>query len=87
MLATATATVSTMAYADLVRNRLDTRSTLLITLRPSSTTTGSVAKALSVSTRSAIDRAAALPSPIAMPRSACLSAMTSLTPSPVIATT
>ena len=79
--------VSSTAYAALVTNRLATRSTLLMTLRPSLTTIGSVAKASLVSTRSAADRVAALPEPIAIPRSASLSANTSLTPSPVMATT
>ena len=67
-------------------NRFETRSTLLMTLRPSSTTRGSVAKESSSTTNSATARLAALPEPMAIPMSASFRASTSFTPSPVIAT-
>ena len=60
---------------------------LAITRRPSATTPGRVAKRSSSSTNSATDRAAGVPDPMAMPRSASFSASVSFTPSPVIATT
>lgn len=59
---------------------------LPITRRPSATTEGSVAKLSFSSTIWATARVASLPEPIATPMSASLSASTSLTPSPVIAT-
>ena len=57
-----------------------------ITRRPSPTTYGRVANLLSSNTIWATARDAGLPEPIATPISASLSASTSLTPSPVIAT-
>ena len=59
---------------------------LPITRRPSPTTYGRVANLLSSNTIWATAREAGLPDPIATPMSASLSARTSLTPSPVIAT-
>lgn len=59
---------------------------LPITRRPSPTTYGSVANLLSSNTICATARVAGLPAPIATPMSASLSASTSLTPSPVMAT-
>ena len=53
---------------------------------PSATTYGRVAKLSSSSTILAAARVAPLPDPIATPRSARVSASTSLMPSPVIAT-
>ena len=70
----------------MVRNRLATRSMLLITRRPSATTWGSAEKLESSSTSWATPRVASLPDAIATPQSASFSARTSLTPSPVIAT-
>ena len=75
-----------IAHTVLVRNRLATRSMLAMTRRPSATTSGRELKAPSSSTTSATAREAGLPEPIATPRSASLSARTSFTPSPVIAT-
>src|SRR5512132_3806439 len=60
---------------------------LAMTRRPSAITAGRVAKRPSMRTSSATAREAALPLPMAMPRSASLRASTSLTPSPVMATT
>lgn len=60
---------------------------MLFTLRrPSAITAGSGSKAESINTRFATFRAASLPPAIAMLQSDSLSASTSLTPSPVIAT-
>ena len=70
-----------------MRNRLATRSMLAMTRRPSATTVGSTAKRLSSSTNWATARVAGAPLPMATPMSASLSASTSLTPSPVMATT
>ena len=81
-----TATASRVAHTVLVMNRLATRSMLAVTRRPSATTPGSVANVPSSSTSSATGLVAGAPEPMAMPRSASLSASTSLTPSPVIAT-
>ncbi|HLI40574.1 MAG TPA: hypothetical protein VKV35_02885 [Streptosporangiaceae bacterium] len=64
-----------------------TRSMLATTRRPSASIGGIAANVPSSSTTRATERLAWLPEPIAMPRSACLSACTSLTPSPAIATT
>ena len=86
MPATPTSTASSTEYTVLVRKRLETLSTLPITRRPSATTYGNVANLLSSNTICATAREAALPAPIATPTSASLSASTSLTPSPVIAT-
>ena len=58
-----------------------------MTRRPSATAFGSVANRLSSSTSWATARVAELPVPIAMPMSASFRARTSLTPSPVMATT
>ncbi len=64
-----------------------TRSMLAMTRRPSSSIRGMAAKVPSSSTTRAAEQLAWLPDPIAIPRSACLRAWTSLTPSPTIATT
>ena len=71
----------------LVRNRAATRSTLAMTRRPSATTRGITENWLSRRTSWATDRVAAAPDPMATPMSADLRASTSLTPSPVMATT
>ena len=74
------------AYTVLLRNSFATRSMFPITRRPSATTCGRVANRSSSSTICATARVAGEPEPIATPRSASLSASTSLTPSPVMAT-
>ena len=68
-------------------NRLATRSTLLITRRPSASTDGRCENLPSSSTSCATALVAWAPLPIATPMSASLIASASLTPSPVIATT
>jgi hypothetical protein len=82
-----TATAMIAAYTVLVTNSLATRSMLAMTRRASPRSCGMAANVPSSSTTRATDRLASLPEPMAMPRSACLSACTSLTPSPIIATT
>ncbi len=59
---------------------------LLMTRRPSATTSGMEEKSEFISTRSEIWAATSLPEAIAMEQSASLRASTSLTPSPVMAT-
>ena len=66
--------------------RFATRSTLLMTRRPSASTLGSVENLSSSRTSWATARDAELPDPMAMPMSASLRASTSFTPSPVMAT-
>ncbi len=85
--ATPIATAMIAAYTVLVTNSPATRSMLAMTRRPSSSIRGMAAKVPSSSTTLATERLAWLPDPIATPRSACLRAWTSLTPSPTIATT
>ena len=68
------------------RKRLAERSMLLTTRLPSSTTDGIFEKSDSRSTTCAACAAASLPDAIAILQSASLSARTSLTPSPVMAT-
>ena len=80
------ASASSRAYMLLVKKTSETRSMLPRIRRPSATTAGMEDHLLSMSTIWATARVAGEPDPIAMPRSACLSARTSLTPSPVIAT-
>ena len=70
----------------LVRNSDAERCRLLMERRPSATTAGIEAKSLSTSTISATLRAASEPAAMATEQSASLSASTSLTPSPVMAT-
>ena len=70
----------------LVRNSAAERCRLLMERRPSATTAGIEAKSLSTSTISATLRAASEPAAMATEQSASLSASTSLTPSPVMAT-
>jgi hypothetical protein len=85
--ATPIASASNIEYTVLVRNRFATRSMLLMTRRPSATTAGRVANDPSSRTSCATAREAELPEPMAIPISASFRASTSLTPSPVIATT
>ena len=73
-------------YTVFTRNRLATRSMLAITCRPRATTLGRWENFESTSTIWATAFVAGAALPIAMPRSASLSARASLTPSPVIAT-
>ena len=68
------------------RNSVAERSMLLMTRRPSATTLGMEAKLESSSTMWLTWLAASLPEAMAMEQSASLSASTSFTPSPVIAT-
>lgn len=81
------ATAMSAAYTVLVTNSPATRSMFATTRRPSASIGPMAAKVPSSSTTRATERLAWLPDPIAMPRSACLRACTSLTPSPHIATT
>ena len=74
-------------YTVLVTNRPATRSMLAMTRRPSASIGGTAENVPSSRTARATARLAWLPDPMAMPRSACLSAGTSLTPSPTMATT
>ena len=77
---------STTENVVLTRKRDAALSMLLMTLLPSATTLGSDAKSLSKSTSCATLRLASEPDAIAIEQSASLSAMTSLTPSPVMPT-
>ena len=77
---------SPMENSVLVRKSDAERWRLLMERRPSATTAGMEAKSLSTSTISATLRAASEPAAMATEQSASLSARTSLTPSPVMAT-
>ncbi len=77
---------STALNVVLTRKSEEALSILLITLLPSLTTLGSAEKSLSSNTSCATLRLASDPLAIAIEQSASLSAMTSLTPSPVIPT-
>ena len=68
------------------RKRLPEHSRLFTTLRPSATTSGIFEKSESSNTSCEACAAASLPDAIATEQSASLSARTSFTPSPVIAT-
>ena len=70
----------------LVRKSAAERCRLLMDRLPSATTAGIEAKSLSTKTISATLRAASEPAAMATEQSASLSASTSLTPSPVMAT-
>ena len=70
----------------LVRNSAAERCRLLMERRPSATTAGMAAKSFSTNTISATLRAASEPAAMATEQSASLSASTSFTPSPVMAT-
>ena len=75
-----------VAYSVFVMKRLADRSILFIVLLPSNTILGIDLKSESRSTNCATFLAASDPSFTAIAQSACLSAQTSFTPSPVIAT-
>ena len=77
---------SPMEKSVLVRKSAAERWRLLMARRPSATTAGMLAKSLSTSTSSATLRAASEPAAMATEQSASLSASTSFTPSPVMAT-
>ena len=77
---------STAAYVVFARNSDDTRSMFAMILRPSDKTPGRTENFESTRTICATAFVACVPLPIAMPRSASLSASASFTPSPVIAT-
>ena len=70
----------------LVTNSRATRWMLRRIWRPSATIPGTTPKSSRTSTRSATERAICVPEPWAIARRASLSAGTSLTPSPTIAT-
>ena len=76
-----------IAHTVLVRNSRERRSMLAMTFRPSSTIPGRAANCPSRRMTLATALVAEAPDPIAIPRSACLSARASFTPSPVMATT
>ena len=82
----AIASPTTAANTLLVMNRLATRSMLRRICRPSATIPGTTPKSSRTSTRSATERAICAPEPCAIASRASLSAGTSLTPSPTIAT-
>ena len=82
----ATASPSTAANTDLVTKSCATRWMLRRIWRPSATIPGTTAKSSRTSTRSATERAICVPEPCAIASRASLSAGTSLTPSPTIAT-
>ena len=81
-----TETIRTTANADFVTNSFATRWRLRSTFRPSATIGGTAAKSPRTSTTSATLLAICVPLPCAIASRADLSAGTSLTPSPIIAT-